>query len=33
MTWVRRVDEGDAEAYLKSLYAGMRKQRGFVPTP
>jgi len=31
MTWVRTVEDRDAEAYLETLYEGMRKQRGFVP--
>jgi uncharacterized peroxidase-related enzyme len=31
MTWVRTVGEREAEAYLKTVYEGMRKQRGFVP--
>lgn len=31
MAWVRTVDERDAEPYLKTLYEGLRKQRGFVP--
>ncbi len=31
MTWVRTVGEGEAEGYVKSLYDGLLKQRGWVP--
>lgn len=31
MAWIRTVEEGEAEGMLKSLYDGVRKQRGVVP--
>lgn len=31
MTWVRTVDEAEADGYVRTLYEGLRKQRGFVP--
>jgi len=31
MAWVKTVGEGEAEGYVKTLYEGMHKQRGFVP--
>ena len=31
MAWVRTVGEGEAEGYVKSLYDGLLKQRGWVP--
>lgn len=31
MTWIRTVEEGEAEGLLKGLYEGIRKQRGIVP--
>lgn len=31
MTWIRTVEEGEAEGLLKDLYERIRKQRGMVP--
>ena len=31
MAWVKTVEEPEAEGYLKTLYAGMIKQRGWIP--
>ncbi|MBI4607975.1 MAG: carboxymuconolactone decarboxylase family protein [Candidatus Rokubacteria bacterium] len=31
MAWVRTVDEPEVEGYVKTLYEGMLKQRGWVP--
>jgi uncharacterized peroxidase-related enzyme len=31
MAWVRTVGESEAEGYIKTLYEGMRTQRGFIP--
>ncbi len=31
MTWVRTVAEAEGEGYVKTVYEGMVKQRGWVP--
>lgn len=31
MAWINVIEEGRAEGSLKSLYEGLRKQRGMVP--
>ncbi len=31
MTWVKTVGEAEAEGYVKAVYEGMVKQRGWVP--
>lgn len=31
IAWVKTVDEPEAEGYLKTIYGGMLRQRGFVP--
>jgi len=31
MTWVKTVEEADAQGYVKAVYEGMVKQRGWVP--
>ena len=31
MAWVRTVEESEAEGYVKTLYEGLVKQRGWVP--
>ncbi len=30
MTWVRTVSEHEAEGYVKTLYEGLIKQRGWI---
>lgn len=31
MAWVKTVGEAEAEGYVKTLYEGLVKQRGWVP--
>lgn len=31
MAWVKTVGEPEAEGYVKTLYEGMIKQRGWIP--
>jgi uncharacterized peroxidase-related enzyme len=31
MAWVKSVEEPEAEGYVKSLYEGLVKQRGWIP--
>lgn len=31
MAWVKIVRESEAEGYIKSLYEGLIKQRGWIP--
>ncbi len=31
MAWVRTVEEPEADGYVKTLYEGLIKQRGWVP--
>jgi len=31
MAWVKTVEEPEAEGYVKTLYTGMIKQRGWIP--
>ena len=31
MTWVRTVEPSEAEGYVKGLYEGILKQRGWIP--
>ncbi len=31
MAWVKTVEEHEAEGYVKTLYEGLAKQRGWVP--
>ncbi len=31
MAWVKTVEESEAEGYIKTLYEGMVKQRGWIP--
>lgn len=31
VAWIRTVDESEADGYLKSIYDGFIKQRGWVP--
>ncbi len=32
MTWIKTVDEKEAEGKVKDLYEGFKKQVGFVPS-
>jgi uncharacterized peroxidase-related enzyme len=31
MAWVRTVESAEAEGYVKSMYEGILKQRGWIP--
>jgi uncharacterized peroxidase-related enzyme len=31
MAWVRTVESAEAEGYVKTLYEGILKQRGWIP--
>jgi len=31
ISWIKTMQEGEASGYVKGLYEGFRKQRGWVP--